>query len=161
MNSKTTIVLSVTLIISACASGPRISPAIEDAQTAPIQRESDTDAPTDSELLPEATAAINSLLAAASKASESNNQDDAIAHLMRALRIAPRNAQLWVQLSAAHLADQNIPAATQHARKAIALAGEDVGLARSAWLQLANVYAAEGNISEAKAIRRRYRSIRG
>ena len=161
MNSKAAIVFSLTLIISACASGPSVAPTIEDAQGAPIQRESDTDTPTDTEPLPEATAAINSLLAAASKASEANNHDDAIAHLMRGLRIAPRNAQLWVRLSAAHLADQNIPAATQHARKAIALAREDLGLARTAWLQLANVYEAQGNISEAKAIRRRYRFVRG
>lgn len=159
MNSKTAIALALTLIISACASGPKIPPIIEDAQTAPIERDPKSDPELEPE--PNTTAAINSLMAAASRSSEEHNYDNAIAHLMRGLRIAPRNTQLWIQLSAAHLADQNIPAATQHARKAIALAGEDVGLARSAWLQLANVYEAQGNVSEARAIRRRYRYIRG
>lgn len=159
MNSKTAIVLSLALIISACASAPKIPPDIEDAQSAPIEGGPGTDP--DLEPEPTSTAAINTLIAAAAEASEAHNYDNAIAHLMRGLRIAPRNAQLWIQLSAAHLADENIPAATQHARKAIALAGEDVGLTRSAWLQLAEIYEAQGNISEAKSIRRRYRFIRG
>ena len=107
------------------------------------------------------TAATASLLAAAEAATERQSYTDAISYLERAVRIEPRNAQLWIELSNAHLASGNTVAANQHVRKAIALAGEDPELTRHAWLQLADVREAEGNLSEARAIRRRYASMRG
>ena len=85
----------------------------------------------------------------------------AITYLERAVRIDPRNAELWTELSAAHLADNNLAAANQHVRKAIALAGDDPALSRSAWLQMADIRQAEGNRSEADAIRRRFSAVRG
>lgn len=85
----------------------------------------------------------------------------AVTYLERAVRIDPRNATLWIELSAAHLADNNLAAANQHVRKAIALAGQDQALTRAAWLQMADIREAEGNRSEADAIRRRFAALRG
>jgi uncharacterized protein HemY len=47
-------------------------------------------------------------------------------------------------------------AAFQHARKAIALAGSDSSKFSAAWLQLANVFTAQGKNAEAQQIRRRF-----
>ena len=125
----------------------------------------DSDPPASAEIeQPEAdstTLATATLLASASDALEQDDHQSAIAYLQRAIRIEPRDAELWVQLSAAHLLDGNLTAAHQHVRKAIALAGRDERLVRRAWLALADIREAEGNTAEADAIRRRYAVIRG
>jgi cytochrome c-type biogenesis protein CcmH/NrfG len=76
--------------------------------------------------------------------------------LERAVRIEPREALLWIRLSRAHLAQGEMRAAFQHARKAIALAGSDSSKFSAAWLQLANVFTAQGKNAEAQQIRRRF-----
>jgi len=159
-------VLSVSL--GACATSPTPPPVVAGEASAPIQREpvnrsapAATSGPTASAATPRPTAATASLLAAANSASEQQNFGDAISYLERAVRIEPRNANLWIELSDAHLASGNTTAANQHVRKAIALAGSDPALTRLAWLQLADVREAEGNRSEARAIRRRYSRERG
>ena len=156
--------LMLSMLLGACATSPTPPAPVED-KTAPIEREpaleADEEKDKDRKKPPKSTAATDSLLAAARQASEADNYANAIAYLERAVRLDPRNAQLWIQLSAAHLADENLPAATQHARKAIALAGADPGLTRDAWLQLADIREAQGNTAEAEAIRRRYTSISG
>ena len=84
----------------------------------------------------------------------------------RAVRIEPRNFELWIRLSRAHLASGNLAPAIQHARKAIALA--EISSSESsranqakAWLQYAKVLDAQGNTREAASIRSRYRRQRG
>lgn len=159
--SKRTLLVSLAIWLSACASGPTTPPQVEESASAPIQREVDPAPETDIESIPQSTAATATLLAAAKTALDDDQPRNAVAYLERAVRIDPRNPQLWIKLSAAHLADGNIAAANQHARKAIALAGNDTVLIRDAWLQMADIRDAEGNTSEAKAIRRRYRSVSG
>ena len=61
-----------------------------------------------------------------------------------------------IRLSQAHLDQGDSRAAFQHARKAIALAGSETNKRTAAWLQLANVYEAQGKDGEAKQIRNRY-----
>jgi tetratricopeptide (TPR) repeat protein len=139
---------------------PATPPTVEDRQPPPIER--DPVAVVDSrDEVDTSTAATTTLLAAAHNAGKLNDHDGAIAYLERAVRIEPRNAELWIALSDAHLAAANLAAATQHARKAIALAGADERLVRQAWLQLADIREAQGNLSEARAIRSRYQSMRG
>ncbi len=158
--SKSIFLLFVAGLISACATSPLTPPIVEDSSSAPVEREASQD-PDNAAELADSTVAINVLLAQARTASDSDDYPSAVAHLMRGLRIEPRNALIWIQLSAAHLANANVDAASQHAKKAIALAGQDGILVRSAWLQMAEVYEAQGNATEAKAIRRRYRYVRG
>lgn len=110
---------------------------------------------------PDTSAATLALQSAAQIAMADAEPQTAVTYLERAVRIDPRNATLWIELSAAHLADNNLAAANQHVRKAIALAGQDQALTRAAWLQMADIREAEGNRSEADAIRRRFAALRG
>ncbi len=135
----------------------------------PIERDtSQTDTEVDQDTQ-NSNAATNTLLAAATKASQNNDHNNAVVYLERAIRIDPRNAALWLRLSATHLANHDLAAANQHARKAIALAGSTTGsktgsnseLTRSAWFQMADIKEAEGKRAEADSIRRRYRRYRG
>ena len=163
MQSRNGIYFVVLLVLGACASSPTPPPVVEGTGSAPIERDSVSQpgAGDSSTTAPQTTAATATLLAAAATASEAQNYNDAISYLERAVRIEPRNPKLWIELSDAHLASGNTNAANQHVRKAIALAGNDGELTRQAWLQLADVREAEGNLSEAKAIRRRYARARG
>lgn len=100
--------------------------------------------------------ATQTLLARANEALASQQPETAIMLLERAVRIEPREALLWIRLSRAHLAQGEMRAAFQHARKAIALAGSDSSKFSAAWLQLANVFTAQGKNAEAQQIRRRF-----
>ena len=148
------LLLILTLgFLSACATNTP-PPPVEEASD-PIQR----DAPP-----PERDASSNNaaraLLAQADTAMEQEDLRTAVAYLERAIRLEPRDAELWLRLADAHLSDNNLPAANQHVRKAIALAGENQNLSRSAWLKLADIREAEGKVAEAEALRSRYGSIR-
>lgn len=87
--------------------------------------------------------------------------DTAVVLLERAIRIEPREAALWIKLSQVHLSKNETLIAFQHARKAVVLAGSDLEKSAAAWLQLAEVYQAQGKTSEANQIRQRYRRGRG
>jgi tetratricopeptide (TPR) repeat protein len=159
---KLATVLTVIGSLTACATAPSQPPVVDQSQSAPIQREPVVTGKNDKSEPPiQSTAATASLLAAAASERANKNFDNAITYLERAVRIDPRNSTLWVELSNAHLANNDLNAANQHVRKAIALAGSDPVLLRQAWLQLADIREAEGNMSEARAIRRRYEAIRG
>ncbi len=157
----TLLAVALLLWLSGCATPPTTPPVIEEAGTAPIEREVVETDSTETQSIPDTSAATVALLAQAQAAMANDVPQTAITYLERAVRIDPRNAQLWIELSAAHLADNNLAAANQHARKAIALAGNDPTLSRSAWLQMADIRQAEGNRSEADAIRRRFDAMRG
>jgi tetratricopeptide (TPR) repeat protein len=152
------ILSAVVCLLGACASQPGSPPVTERDSPPPVQRD-ESPAPPPSE--PRYQAATTTLLAQADAAAQADDLGSAIAYLERAVRIEPRDPQLWIRLSQAHVDNEDYPAATQHARKAIALAGQDPAASRAAWLQLANVKQAEGNTSEANSIRRRYRHERG
>ena len=81
--------------------------------------------------------------------------------LERAIRIDPREALLWIRLSRAHLVQGHTQAASQHARKAIALAGSDAVKTGQAWLQMADVLEAQGERQQAASLRRRYARFAG
>jgi predicted Zn-dependent protease len=148
---------SAVVLLSACAINNAPPPVVEAGDPPPPVVRDETQAPAP----PDATAATRSLLAAAETATEANNHSTAISYLERAVRLDPRNPQLWLRLSQAHLADGNLPAATQHARKALALGSRDPAITRSAWLQLAAIKDAQGDKAEADAIRRQYRTYQG
>ncbi len=155
--------LGFALLLTACASPGGPPPVVEEAGQAPIEREttSSDDGSGDRESRADTSSATLALVTEARSASAAENHANAVAYLERAVRIEPRNAELWIELSAAHLNNGNLAAANQHARKAIALAGSNERLGRLAWLQLADIREAEGSSAEANAIRRRYRTGEG
>ena len=105
--------LIVGLLLQACTSAPQAPPPVQDASdVAPIERTSPQE--------PSARntdAATTTLLAQAHDAMAENDQTHAIVYLERAIRINPRDAELWILLSSAHLRDENVTAAEQHARQ--------------------------------------------
>ena len=157
MTFRTTAILTLLIVLTSACSTTSTPPPISDAsERAPIERtepvettQRDTDA------------ATTTLLAQANDALSADDQRTAIAYLERAIRISPRDAELWILLSSAHLRDENVTAAEQHARKAIALSSSEPFIHQQAWLQLADVLDAKGEANEARSIRRRYRNALG
>ena len=153
MSVRNLVCMVLLALLYGCAAAPSVpAPPVSDPPTRAEIEQPEADS---------SAIATATLLASASDALEQHDHHTAIAYLQRAIRIEPRDAELWVQLSAAHLLDGNLTAAHQHVRKAIALAGRDERLVRRAWLALADIRAAEGNTAEADAIRRRYEVVRG
>ncbi|MGB0997276.1 MAG: tetratricopeptide repeat protein [Pseudomonadales bacterium] len=164
MNTYRLVPILLALLLSACASTSTTPPVLRDVpktKTAPIQQ------PTPKPAAPKTkTSATFALLSAADEALAGNQPKQAIVLMERAVRIEPRNFELWIRLSRAHLASGNLAPATQHARKAIALAdvsssGSSRANQAKAWLQYAKVLDAQGDTREAASIRRRYRQQRG
>ena len=159
MNIYRSICLSVCLYLTACASSPQTP--------APTRTPPSAAAPTpQSQVVKPATpktksSATFALLINADEALDAEQPEQATLLLERAVRIEPRNFELWIRLSRAHLATNNLVAAAQHARKAIALVDGGVGpsavLAKAkAWSHYAEVLEYAGRQQEAAFIRRRY-----
>ena len=159
-NFARSICLAAYLTLAACASAPTPNPAPSAKATAPaVERRQPAPPKTN-------TDATFALLSEADTALGAAQPKRAILLLERAVRIEPRNFELWIRLSRAHLATDNMNAAMQHARKAIALADLAVGVPTAtaqakAWLQYAQVLEYRGQKQEAASIRRRYGQQRG
>lgn len=154
------------LLLSACASTTtKPAPARGDTPITTANPAPSTPGPNRT-ASPTKTSATFALLSAADEALAGKQPEQAILLMERAVRIEPRNFELWIRLSRAHLASGNLAPAIQHARKAIALA--EISSSESsranqakAWLQYAKVLDAQGNTREAASIRSRYRRQRG
>ena len=159
-NFARSICLAAYLTLAACASAPTPNPPPSAKATAPaVERRQPAPPKTNID-------ATFALLSEADTALGAAQPKRAILLLERAVRIEPRNFELWIRLSRAHLATDNINAAIQHARKAIALANVAVGVTTAtaqakAWLQYAEVLEYRGQKQEAASIRRRYGQQRG
>ena len=138
------------LLLSACASTTtKPAPARGDTPITTANPAPSTPAPNRT-ASPTKTSATFALLSAADEALAGKQPEQAILLMERAVRIEPRNFELWIRLSRAHLASGNLAPAIQHARKAIALA--EISSSESsranqakAWLQYAKVLDAQGN----------------
>lgn len=156
----------LALLLSACASTTtKPAPARGNTPITTANPAPSTPAPNRT-ASPTKTSATFALLSAADEALAGKQPEQAILLMERAVRIEPRNFELWIRLSRAHLASGNLAPAIQHARKAIALA--EISSSESsranqakAWLQYAKVLDAQGNTREAASIRSRYRRQRG
>ena len=159
-NFARSICLAAYLTLAACASAPTPNQAPSAKATAPVVERRQPAPPKTN------TDATFALLSKADTALGAAQPKRAILLLERAVRIEPRNFELWIRLSRAHLATDNMNAAMQHARKAIALADVAVGVTTAtaqakAWLQYAEVLEYRGQKQEAASIRRRYGQQRG
>ena len=156
----------LALLLSACASTTtKPAPARGNTPITTANPAPSTPAPNRT-ASPTKTSATFALLSAADEALAGKQPEQAILLMERAVRIEPRNFELWIRLSRAHLASGNLAPAIQHARKAIALA--EISSSESsranqakAWLQYAKVLDAQGNAREAASIRSRYQRQRG
>ena len=117
--------------------------------------------PEATERLPDTDSATLALLQQSQRAQDSGNAVEAAAYIERAIRLNPRQADLWLRLAKLHLAQQDLEPAIQYANKAIALAGTRMDWVQQAWLVIADARAAQGDLQTAQEIRSKWRTYRG
>ena len=157
MNSCTRRYTGLIFIIS-IYSGCSSSPVIQNTGQEPTESPSTTNEQNKTSLDNTKTqTAESSLLNAANNSTRKKNYSQAIVVLERAIRLSPRDPDLWIRLSDGYLRQESLNLAEQYARKAIRLARGNIELQRSAWLQLATVLEKMGNRKEADRLRKKYR----
>jgi len=109
----------------------------------------------------DASGATLALLQQSERAQASGSVEEAITYTERAIRISPRQPDLWIRRATLELASDRPSSAIQYANKALSLAGDRVDLQRDAWLVIANARDALGEHAEADRIRERWRTYRG
>ena len=155
------ITVCCAIAVAGCANNP-VVPEVEDAGSqSPIEREITETPAAEEEQAPRTSAATQALIASAEASSQTSDYATAINYLERAIRLEPRNPRLWINIGQAYLNNAELANASQHLRKAIALASGDEDLTREAWLAYADLREAQGYASEARSLRRRWRSGRG
>lgn len=163
--------LAVTLL-SGCSSvssptNQRTLPPIEESSTVPGTSSTPPESPNNQELADEAkpNAASNSaalLLLAQSESLRTEGKDEqAIAMVERAIRLEPRNGDLWVQLGRLNYETNEYARAEQYARRGISLTQAGSETSKRGWLLLADVSEARGDIEGANQIRSRWLNARG
>lgn len=100
---------------------------------------------------PAESAAVLALVERADRQYQTRDLDAAAASLERALRIEPRNAQLWHRLAAVRLDQGQNDQAIQMAAKSNSLAGTDRGLQARNWQLIASARRAKGDLAGAQA----------
>ncbi|MFK7913090.1 MAG: tetratricopeptide repeat protein [Pseudomonadales bacterium] len=130
---------------------PPIYPEVETSPTVPA---------TPSAPRSDTSVATLALLRDSEAARQRGDTSSAIAYVERAIRLEPRRPDLWVELAKLQLPDKPV-AAERYARKALALAGDNVIKQRAAWLVIADAKQARGDTVGATEIRDRYRTFKG
>ena len=157
--SARAIALLWLLIVAGCSG---IQPAVEIESATPDAADAATQPPSTPAVdTPDTSNATLALLQQSQRASTSGATNEAISYLERAIRIEPRRADLWLQLAALEVTNQQHRTAIAYANKALTLAGNRVDWQRDAWLIIADAKAAEGDLEAASQIRQRWRSYRG
>lgn len=103
--------------------------------------------------------AISHLHADAKKQLAAKQYNSAVSTLERALRIAPRNAELWHSLAVARLQQRRWDMARNLAAKSNSLAAADRALQARNWRLIANSHQAQGNTSAALQAWQRARDL--
>lgn len=153
-------------LLGGCASTPGL-PRVEDTSAPPDQDPSATTPGTPAEKrptparTPDTSSATLALLRQSERANRAGEHDEAIAYVERAIRLNPRQADLWTALATLHLDNDDPENALHFANKAVALAGKRADWLRDAWLVIADAKDRQGKTSEAREIRKRWRSYRG
>lgn len=158
-------------LTAGCVSTPPASerpagpPVVDAGEPAPDTAESpDSDTREDAAAPPpqsDARAPTLALLRQSERSADNGDLPGAIAYVERAIRLNPRDADLWLQLARLQLAADRPGSAEQLAQKAIALAGSATDQQRSGWLLVADAREALGDDEAAARIRARWRTFRG
>ncbi len=101
------------------------------------------------------------LLRQSQQAAEGGDLDEAIAYVERAIRLNPRDPELWLRLAELQLSGNRPDSAAQVAQKAIALAAPGSDVQRRAWLVAADAIERQGDSEEAARIRQRWQTYKG
>lgn len=104
---------------------------------------------------PAASPAVTALVEQAALASSAGDHDNAAALLERALRMEPRNAELWHTLAATRLRGGDDQQAEQFALRSLGLAGDRGDLSQRNWSLIAQARAQRGDTAGSQAARQR------
>jgi tetratricopeptide (TPR) repeat protein len=137
------------------------SEGIDEASATPQQELPVQPSPSATRALPDTGTATLALLRQSDRAESSGETEEAVSYVERAIRLNPRQADLWLRLAELQLIREDPAAAVQFANKAITLAGERLDWVRDAWLVIADARAAQGDAAAAQEIRERWQTYRG
>ncbi len=101
----------------------------------------------------QASPVVSRLMASAQQDRQSGNWDRASGSIERALRIEPRNAQLWSNLAEIKYEQGDWKGAIQVAAKSNTLSADNKQLRRRNWYLMANAHDAMGNSEAAQRFR--------
>lgn len=125
----------VSIVLPACTALPTAPPIATDSQES---KGAGDDAVVASAPLPQASAqvlrppAVTALLERARARRAAGQNDQAAVDLERALRIDPRDAEIWLELAGVNYEQGDYESAAQFAEKALRFAGEDASLRQRA-----------------------------
>jgi len=126
--------------------------AVIDGEIAPLPDETVVVA-TPLNNVPESSPVVRRLMSSARSQSEQADFDGAASSLERALRIEPRNAELWARLADVRYAQEAWRKAIQLAAKSNTLIGHNSDLRRRNWYLMANAYQVLGDEASAQKFR--------
>lgn len=155
------------LLLVALAGGCTSTPTAPSSGESPDADRAETPADTQSSAQPapapqpDAGDATLALVQLSERAQSAGSLPEAIAYAERAIRINPRQPDLWLRLATLELADEQPQSAIQYANKALSLADGQTQLERQAWLLIADARTALGDHEAAEAIRQRWGTYRG
>jgi tetratricopeptide (TPR) repeat protein len=138
-----------------------IDSSAEDSRGAPEQEVPVVPSESATRDLSDTAGATLALLKQSKRAQTSGDTEEAVAYVERAIRLNPRQADLWLRLAELQLDREDPEAAVQFANKAITLAGQRLDWVRAAWLVIADARAAQGDLAAARQIRERWQTYRG
>jgi tetratricopeptide (TPR) repeat protein len=141
----------------AAPAAPASATAPDSATTPPLQEPLSPSA----EAKPDTSSATQALLAQSERAQGAGSLNEAIAYTERAVRISPRQADLWIRLASLELANNQPQSSIQYANKGLSLAGGRTDWQRQAWLIIADARDALGEHDAARSIRERWQTYRG
>ncbi|MBH81179.1 MAG: hypothetical protein CMQ49_11800 [Gammaproteobacteria bacterium] len=163
---RVAILAIVALLLSACGSpAGQVPPVYERSSAADQGADPQQDVPIgpagEATKPADTHSATLALLNQSKRAHASGNHIAAVAYVERAIRLNPRQADLWLKLAELHLAQRDLEGAIQYANKTIALAGSRIDWVRQAWMVIADARDQQGNAAAATEIRRKWRTYRG
>ncbi|MEJ2060137.1 MAG: tetratricopeptide repeat protein [Gammaproteobacteria bacterium] len=155
------------LLLAACAGGPPKpfepqAPAPEQqppAETAPQPAPPQPFSSPSPSAAREQNPAVVALLNEAERQSLAGQYDEAATNVERALRIAPRDANLWHELAKLRLQQGQLQQAEALAHRSNSLAGQDRALQARNWALIAQARAKRGLNAQAEAARRKAREL--
>lgn len=155
--------LLLILLATGCASTPTTPPPDAANGSDSTEQRDDADQPEQSAPAqqPDAGDATLALLQLSERAQAAGSLAEAIAYAERAIRIDPRQADLWLRLATLELASEQPESAIQYANKALSLADGQTQLQQQAWLLIADARTVLGDHEAADAIRQRWGTYRG
>lgn len=158
---RTLALLGLACVLASCAPKHKVDiPAYpgdtagQPSDSAPSAQPIPQGAPEQKAALPLPAGQTGVLLASANKSMEAKQFDKAEMQLERALRLAPRDPQLWHAMALVRFGQANYAQAVQFCLKSNSLAGKNRALLRQNWLLLEKAYLEMGDGEKAAHARR-------